>query len=84
MHVVLFLNSPGRVATPPCMPGLIFALEATMDSPQLNTQQEWRGLCELAIREYDPEKFSAILTELNRLLEERDQNRRRESAQGSY
>ena len=55
-----------------------------MDSPQLNTQQEWRGLCELAIREYDPEKFSAILTELNRLLAERDQNRRRESAQGSY
>ncbi len=47
-----------------------------MDSPQSNTNERWRGLCELAISEYDPEKFRAILKELNRLLDERDQKRR--------
>ena len=56
-----------------------------MDSPQLNQNQECAGPREFATREHEPEKFNAILTELNRLLEERDQKRRRESAaQGSH
>jgi hypothetical protein len=60
------------------MPGSIFPLEAIMDSPQSSTNEGWRGLCELAISEHDPEKFRAILKELNRLLDERDQKRRRD------
>jgi len=44
-----------------------------MESLQSNMNEGWRGLCELAIREDDPKKFHAILTELNRLLEEREQ-----------
>jgi len=51
-----------------------------MDSRQSNTNQEWRSLCELAIREHEPDKFNAIVTELSRLLEERDQKRSGESA----
>jgi hypothetical protein len=47
-----------------------------MDSPRSNTNEGWRGLCELAVGEDDPEKFHAILKELNRLLDERDQKRR--------
>lgn len=51
-----------------------------MDSPQPNTSERWRGLCKLAISEHDPEKFRAILQELNHLLNERDQKERRGSA----
>ena len=54
------------------------ALETFMDSSQSNTNQEWRGLCELALSEYDPEKFRAIVTQPNRLLDERDERRRRD------
>jgi hypothetical protein len=51
-----------------------------MDSRQSNPNQEWRSLCELAIREHEPDKFNAIVSELSRLLEERDQKRSGESA----
>jgi hypothetical protein len=46
-----------------------------MESSHSNTNEAWRGVCELAVREHDWEKFRAILKELNRLLEERDQRR---------
>jgi hypothetical protein len=41
-----------------------------------NKNEDWLGLCELAIGVDDPQKFRAILKELNHLLEERDQRRR--------
>ena len=47
-----------------------------MEFLKSNTNEGWQELCELAIREGDPQKFHTILKELNRLLEERDQQRR--------
>jgi hypothetical protein len=46
-----------------------------MEFLQSNTNEGWRGLAS-SRSVNDPQKFRAILKELNRLLEERDQQRR--------
>ncbi len=40
-----------------------------MDEP---ATERWKQLCEQAAREQDPEKLLALVTEINRLLEEKD------------
>ena len=41
---------------------------------QGETEGRWRELCENAVAEQDPEKFLAIITELNRVLIEKQQS----------
>jgi len=41
-----------------------------MDTPK---KERWVELCELARMEQDPKKFMALIKEINRLLEERQQ-----------
>jgi len=38
---------------------------------QGETQERWRELCEMAVVEQDPVRFTAIITELNRVLAEK-------------
>ncbi len=35
-------------------------------------KERWQELCEQAINEHDPHKFSALIDEINRLLEDRE------------
>lgn len=35
--------------------------------------ERWRQLCEQAITEQDPDKFRALITEINHLLQEKDE-----------
>ena len=34
--------------------------------------KDWRTLCEAAVKEQDPEKFLALIIQLNQALDERD------------
>jgi hypothetical protein len=36
---------------------------------------DWRELCEAAAKEHDPDKFMALIIELNNALEERERRR---------
>jgi hypothetical protein len=44
--------------------------------------ERWRKLCELAVVEQDPEKLTALVEEINKLLEEKEK-RLREQRQSS-
>ena len=35
--------------------------------------ERWRELCELAVQEQDPAKLMALVTEINRILETKEQ-----------
>lgn len=37
------------------------------------TKERWYQLCELATKEQDPDKLVALVEEINRLLEEKEQ-----------
>ena len=39
-----------------------------------NMKDQWVRLCELASKEQDPEKLLKLVLEINRLLDERNQN----------
>ena len=39
---------------------------------QEETKERWKELCEQAATEQNPEKFAAIITELNDVLEQKD------------
>ena len=36
-------------------------------------KEKWMEVCELAVKEQDPEKLMALVTEIDRLLEEKTQ-----------
>jgi hypothetical protein len=36
-------------------------------------KEKWMEVCELAVKEQDPEKLMALVTEIDRLLEEKRQ-----------
>jgi hypothetical protein len=48
---------------------------------QAEARERWWQLCELAVKEQDPQKFMALIHEINRLLEEKE--RRLEGATNS-
>jgi len=41
------------------------------------TRELWMRLCEQAVEEQDPEKLMELVTEINRLLEEKEQRIRK-------
>ncbi len=49
-----------------------------MDEP---VTERWKQLCEQAASEQDPEKLLALVTEINRLLEEKDRPTKPQSVQ---
>jgi hypothetical protein len=44
------------------------------------TKERWQELCELAANEQDPDKLSDLVDEIDRMLEEKQNRLRRESA----
>jgi hypothetical protein len=44
------------------------------------TKERWQELCELAANEQDPDKLSDLVDEIHRMLEEKQNRLRRESA----
>jgi hypothetical protein len=45
--------------------------------------EQWRQLCELAALEQDPERLLALVKEINRLLDEKEQRLRQKPASGN-
>ena len=43
-------------------------------------KERWQELCELAANEQDPDKLSALVDQIDRMLEEKQDRLRRESA----
>lgn len=41
-------------------------------------KEKWMEVCELAVKEQDPEKLMALVTEIDRLFEEQTQQRQRQ------
>lgn len=46
--------------------------------------KDWKELSEAAAREQDPEKLMELVEELNRLLEERENEVKRQRSNGQY
>jgi hypothetical protein len=43
-------------------------------------KERWQEMCELAANEQDPDKLSELVDEIDRMLEEKQERLRRESA----
>jgi len=50
---------------------------------QGKVREKWMQLCELAVVEQDPEKLMALITEINRILDEKDRRLKRVHARES-
>ena len=50
---------------------------------QGKVREKWMQLCELAVVEQDPEKLMALITEINRILDEKDRRLKRVHASES-
>ncbi len=44
---------------------------------QGETKERWQELCELAAKEQDPEKLSALVAEIDRMLQEKEDRLKR-------